>query len=46
VLALLGSVPFAGGFIALLAMLAGIGAIALLLEPRQAAPPTAANPVA
>ena len=35
-LALLGSVPYIGGFVALLAMLAGIGAIALLFAPRKA----------
>jgi hypothetical protein len=38
VLALLGSVPFVGGFVALLAVLAGIGAIALLFAPRKATP--------
>lgn len=37
-LALLGSVPFIGGFVALVAMLAGIGAIALLFAPRKAVP--------
>jgi cytoskeletal protein CcmA (bactofilin family) len=36
-LALLGSVPFIGGFVAFVAMLAGIGAIALLFAPRKAA---------
>jgi hypothetical protein len=41
VLALLGSVPFVGGFIALLAILAGIGAIVLLLAPRKPATPPA-----
>jgi hypothetical protein len=41
VLALLGSVPFIGGFVALAAVLAGIGAIALLLAPRRAAAPVA-----
>ncbi len=45
-LALLGSVPFIGGFVALLAMLAGIGAIALLFAPRKAAAPAAARPAA
>jgi hypothetical protein len=44
VLALLGSVPFVGGFVALLAMLAGIGAIAVLLVPRRGAVPGAASP--
>ena len=39
-LALLGSVPFLGGFVALLAVAAGIGAIALLLAPRPAAAAT------
>ena len=34
VLALLGSVPFVGGFVALLAVLAGIGAILLLFSPQ------------
>jgi hypothetical protein len=42
-LALLGSVPFVGGFVALLAMLAGIGAIALLLAPRASATPKTAG---
>jgi hypothetical protein len=42
-LALLGSVPFIGGFVALLAMLAGIGAIALMFGPRQPAAPAAAS---
>jgi cytoskeletal protein CcmA (bactofilin family) len=37
-LALLGSVPFVGGLVGLLAVLAGIGAIALLLAPRQPSP--------
>jgi cytoskeletal protein CcmA (bactofilin family) len=37
-LALLGSVPFAGGFVALAAVLAGIGAIALLLAPDRPKP--------
>ena len=41
VLALLGSVPFVGGFIALAAILAGIGAIALLLAPRKPSTPLA-----
>ena len=36
-LALLGSVPFIGGFVALVAVLAGIGAITLLFAPRKAA---------
>ena len=36
-LALLGSVPFIGGFVALVAMLAGIGAITLLFAPRKTA---------
>lgn len=35
-LALLGSLPWVGHFVALLAVVAGIGAIALLLAPRQA----------
>jgi cytoskeletal protein CcmA (bactofilin family) len=35
-LALLGSVPFIGGFVAFVAVLAGIGAITLLLAPRSA----------
>ena len=34
-LALLGSLPWVGHFVALLAVVAGIGAIALLLAPRQ-----------
>ncbi len=42
VLALLGSVPFVGGFVALLAVLAGIGATLLLFAPRRAAVPRAA----
>ena len=37
-LALLGSLPWVGAFVALLAVVAGIGAIALLLAPRQAKP--------
>ena len=37
-LALLGSVPFFGGIVAMLAVLAGMGAIALLLAPRKAVP--------
>jgi cytoskeletal protein CcmA (bactofilin family) len=41
-LALLGSVPFVGGFVALVAVLAGIGGIALLFAPRRAAPTNAA----
>ncbi len=36
-LALLGSVPFVGAIVAFIAMLAGIGGIALLLAPRTAA---------
>lgn len=41
-LALLGSVPFVGGLVTLAAVLAGIGAIALLFAPRKtAAPPSA-----
>jgi cytoskeletal protein CcmA (bactofilin family) len=39
VLALLGSVPFVGGLVALLAVLGGIGAIVLLFGPRPPAPP-------
>lgn len=38
VLALLGSVPFVGGFVALLAVLAGIGAILLLFSPQTPVP--------
>jgi hypothetical protein len=37
-LALLGRVPFLGGFVALAAVLVGIGAIALLFAPDRAAP--------
>jgi cytoskeletal protein CcmA (bactofilin family) len=36
-LALLGRVPFVGGLVALLAVLAGIGGVVLLLAPRKAA---------
>ena len=42
-LALLGSVPFIGGFVALLAVLGGIGATLLLFAPRKPAPPSPAG---
>jgi hypothetical protein len=44
-LALLGSAPFIGGFVALLAVLAGIGATLLLFAPRKPAPPSPAGSV-
>lgn len=43
VLALLGSVPFVGGLVALLAVLGGIGAIVLLFRPGPPAPLAAAT---
>lgn len=43
-LALLGSLPFVGGFVVLAAMLAGIGAIALQLAPGKAPQPPATQP--
>ncbi|HET9578259.1 MAG TPA: hypothetical protein VFP44_10560 [Usitatibacter sp.] len=41
-LTLLARIPFVGGFVVFLAMLAGIGAIAMALRPRPAARPAAA----